>query len=458
MFVMVKVRVIADESGITLEIPGIMTPGGLLSPLVDYFIEKYDTRSSAWAKKVAFAVQLFLEYMHANPMEFDTHALFQNFAKRLLSGTVDPKTRLDHSDLYWRPRSAENRNHIISDLSLFFDWLGRESQAAKALNPFITPTPYDLKWLDAASRYRRQQQLLGHVWTNDTANEHGIRTSGVVRSPRSPMGEPPAFPDDRFEELFFTGFRVGQRVDYRSMLITLLMHGAGFRESEPFHLYLEDVVPDPGNSASALVRIHHPELGSAPWRDGRPGKHLQQNRQQYLMEQYGLPPRTNFEDARKAGWKNPRLDDKYYMTAHWFKPEYGEWFLDTWHRYLQQIVGIKRPHPFAFINLRREPRGEMYKISSFNEAHSAACRRIGLTVDKKLGTTPHGHRHAYGRRLSSAEVAPEFIRIFMHHASLESQRVYTQPSSREMLEALEAANQRLNRLGQRNSEVFKGVQ
>ena len=36
------------------------------------------------------------------------------------------------------------------------------------------------------------------------------------------------------------------------------------------------------------------------------------------------------------------------------------------------------------------------------ESHEKAVEKIGLTVGKHYGTTPHGHRHAYGRRLKNA--------------------------------------------------------
>ena len=124
-------------------------------------------------------------------------------------------------------------------------------------------------------------------------------------------------------------------------------------------------------------------------------------------------------------------------------PEYGEWFLQLWHCYLEQVARIERHHPFAFINLSREPVGGVYTITQYNKAHAAACERIGLTVGKALGTTPHGHRHAYGRRLRNADVDKPLIRRFMHHASEESQQVYTQATTREAIAALEAAAQRL---------------
>jgi integrase len=110
---------------------------------------------------------------------------------------------------------------------------------------------------------------------------------------------------------------------------------------------------------------------------------------------------------------------------------------------LEHVARVDRDHPFAFINLSREPVGAMYTLTQYNKAHAAACERIGLVVGKALGTTPHGHRHAYGRRLRNAGVDKALIRRFMHHASVESQEVYTQATTREALAALEVAARRL---------------
>jgi integrase len=89
--------------------------------------------------------------------------------------------------------------------------------------------------------------------------------------------------------------------------------------------------------------------------------------------------------------------------------------------------------------------GRPYSLAQYNKAHAAACKRIGLTVAKASGTTPHGHRHAYARRLNNAGIEPALIRRFMHHASPESQAVYTQATTKEALAALVAAAQRLQR-------------
>ena len=445
MFVTVKARVYTDATGAYTELPALLTPAGVLEPLLDYCLHRSHDRSLAWMTKVNRSVRMFLEYLQTNPAERDTYHLFQNFAQRLYTGTFDRETGIDPCGLCWSPRSPQDASHIITHLSDFFDWLGEMRPASAQVNPRYAGGAFDRQTDEAAYQYRRSKAFLGHTWApNASPTQTGHRIRGQ-RLPKIERGEPPAFPEERFEELLVKGFCVGGRQDYRWMLITLLLHGAGFRESEPFHLYIQDVLPAPANRAQALVRIHHPSHGAAPadWRDtqGRPRKG---NRAEYLSQQFGLVPRTDLLDRRHAGWKGGMHDGAYYKQAYWFLPEYGEWFLQLWYRYLEQVARSERNHPFVFVNLVREPVGAMCTLNQYNRAHAAACERIGLTVSKALGTTPHGHRHAYGRRLMNASIDKALIRRFMHHASLESQDVYTQANSREALAALEAAVQRLS--------------
>jgi hypothetical protein len=444
MFVSAKIRVQTDETGAYTELPGLVTPSGILTPLLDYCLSRWHDRSLVWMGKVVRSVQMFLEYMQVNPAERDSHELFRNFAQRLYTGTFDLKTGMDPSGLAWSARSTADARHIITDLSFFFEWLGEVRPAAAEVNPRYAGNGYDRACDRAAYIQRRDAALLGHTW------ERGISASPAgfkVRAQRPPHvsdSDPPSFPDERFMELLNDGFRVGAQIDYRGILITLLCHGAGFRESEPFHLYIEDVVPDPSNPKSALVRIHHPSQGSAPrgWRDAH-GRERKGNRMTYLAERYGLLPRNQMLSNRSAGWKGGLHDGDYYKEAYWFEPELGELFLRVWRKYLHQVAQSVRNHPFAFINLSREPKGDMYTLAQFNKAHARACRRIGLKVSKELGTTPHGHRHSYGRRLMKGGVGANYLRKFMHHSSEESQKVYTTPTAQEAREALTLAAERL---------------
>lgn len=446
-FATLRAKVHLDSTGACAEVPVLMTPDGILEPLLDYCLARSHDRSVVWMKKVLRSVALLLEYVQRNEHERGSYQLFQNFGQRLYTGTFDRVTGLDPSELCWRSRSVSEAGQIIVHLTDFFEWLAQVRPAALQVNPRYAGARFDRLTDEVAYQFRRDRAFLGHSW----ATNHGTEGTGRMMRGRRRIvveaSEPPAFPDDRFEELLFSGFKVGNRHDLRGMLITLLLHSAGFRESEPFHLYVGDVFPDPRDSSRATVLIHHPSQGVAPadWVREATGR-SNANRAMYLAHQFGLPPRTDMLDVRRAGWKGGMHDAPFYKAAHWFLPSDGELFLQLWRRYLEQVARVDRRHPFAFINLGREPKGDMYCLGQYNKAHAAACRRIGLPVSKELGTTPHGHRHAYGQRLRKAGVDKFFIRRFMHHSALQSQEVYTQPNLKEMQSELEVAATRLHDL------------
>lgn len=445
MFLTLRVRVHVDHTGAFTEIPAILTPSGWLTPLLDYCLAHSHNRSTAWMEKLNRSVRLFLDYLKANPDQPNPRVLFRNFALRLYTGTFDRETGLDPSWLCWRPLSPNEAARVIRHLSDFFGWLGEGNPLAAGMNPRYIGCAYDRITDEAAYQYRRERAFLGHTWAPNANPESSGRIFRAQRTPKVEMGEPPAFPEDRFEEFLMEGFKVAGRHSYRDILITLLLHGAGFRESEAFHLYINDVFPDPSNPRQAMVLIHHPSFGTAPgdWLDEK-GNPRKGNRAAYLAEKFGLAPRNLLLDSNHAGWKGGTHDAPFYKRAYWFIPEFGELFLKCWYLYMEQVAQLPRPHPYAFINLAQEPKGGMYSLAQFNKAHARACERIGLTVGKTLGTTPHGHRHAYGRRLVGGGLAEEMIRRFMHHSSLESQRVYTTPTTKEMIEGLKAGAERLN--------------
>ena len=61
-----------------------------------------------------------------------------------------------------------------------------------------------------------------------------------------------------------------------------------------------------------------------------------------------------------------------------------------------------------------------------------------------LGTTAHGHRHAYGQRVSNAKIDRQVIQAGMHHKSDESQDVYTEPTIDRVTRELAVASEALN--------------
>lgn len=317
MIVSIKSRVFSDETGAYIEIPALLTSAGVLEPLLDYFISRTQDRSLTWMSKVTRSVGLFLEYTHSNPGESNSYQLFQNFAQRLYTGTIDRRTGADATGLHWLPRSTHDARSIIRHLTDFFDWLSNQRSGVATINPRYAGGAYDRLCDEAAYRYRRDHALLGHIWA-DTPPEVVGRRVRAQRTPRATLGEPPAFPDERFMDLIDKGFKAGPRRDYRNILITLLLHGAGFRASEPFHLYFEDVFPDPANPKRAKVLIHHPSEGVAPggWRD-ESGHARNASRAAYLSKEFGLVPRTQYLDSRGAGWKGGMHDGRYYKQAYW---------------------------------------------------------------------------------------------------------------------------------------------
>lgn len=225
----------------------------------------------------------------------------------------------------------------------------------------------------------------------------------------------------------------------------------GLRVSEPLHLYVHDVSIDPQVEGPtgrdvALVRIFHPSDGRAPddWPEQSAGKAL--NREAYLRGKYGLKPRNQYVSrSMRAGWKVRKLDDAAgnYIQVQWFPKIFGEWFLDVWKLYLRQLREVPRAHPFAFVVLHGPDRGKPLSMDAYLASHQRAVRRIGLEPAKLNGTTAHGHRHAYGQRLVDAGVDVLVRRNALHHASLESQLPYTEPTAAKVSAILAAAMRQL---------------
>lgn len=459
-----RAQIVSDATGAISEIPVLLTSEGPLLSLVDYLLWQQHDRSSAWMRKVVQDVKLLLTYMKANASCFeDPERLFHSFIQRLYTGTIG-EDGLDPSGLYWKRYDHRVIGNILTRLTDFSNWVA-DRQGVIPLNPLRTATGYDEMVAIAASASRKNRAFLGHTWQAMSVRKAQFSRSTLSRRPPkvSAADDAHAFPERYFEDLLFHGFcrRNGQgqpnpakRLNFRDVLITLLMHGAGFRLSECFHLWICDVRPSPKDPSVAQVRIHHPSLGEAPddFFDER-GNPIKCNRGTYLASKYAMRPRNELLNRYHAGWKDPSLDANFYMEAYWFHEELGRHFMRYWNLYLRQIVHIPRHHPYAFIVVQGPSAGGMYCIDSFVEAHSRAVERIGLVPAKNHGTTPHGHRHAYGRRLMRGGVDPLMRQRALHHKSPGSQVVYTTPNSADVSKALNDAAARLDILAAEGRHV-----
>ena len=452
--VRVKAKVYLDNTGNYIQIPVLLTKDGILKPLLEYTIDRFNKRSLSWFNQLFLVVTKFMEYLDVHPGEKDPRKTFGNFALSLQYGTVDDDGN-DPSGLYWKPRISQART-LILNLSEFFDYVSDERNLPK-VNPPDTSNRYNELLAEKAYQHRRNKAFLGHTW--DIHNRDSLPRSVFVKAkPKLEVVNPPAFPEERFKDLLFKGFKTRDVFDYRGMLITILIHGAGFRLSEAFHLYFDDVKM---YKDEPIVEIYHPEYGTAPktWKDAL-GHQKKGNRLEYLREQYGMQPRNVMMGSNHAGWKGGTHNSdtngaKYFKKAYFFPESYGDLFVAIWKLYLKQVASIQSlGHPFAFVNLG-DKEGTLYKINKYQKAHKRACEKIGLVSLKSNGTTPHGHRHAYGQRIDSAGFSKEYIRRFLHHSSIESQDVYTaKKRMKQVRDALKEASKKVNGIDVDNGDLL----
>ena len=424
---------VTDAIGVQYELPVIVTDNGVLDQFARY-INRYRNKSRSWQESSTFAVQLLLEYMEVNQRFYDTpQALFREFSDALYSGTVSK--RWDPSGLWWQKRQSADASKLIKHITHFTDWLSQVGENTNLqLNPWREATRHEERLNWAAYLHRRDNSFLSHLMkpTNENKQSRHVRsrTSRVER--QTPVKN---FPEEYFDLLLSEGFRRRARdsrgpTDLRNVLITYLMHYGGLRLSEALSLWSDDVSFE-GNEV--IVRVYHPEEGLAPDRKS--------NRTDYLQRKYGLQPRKRLvkaSDPLFLGWKESLITDphRHCFEVFFYHGDRGQDFARLWldyHRKQRVKPKAGEDHPYAFTNQFGQP----YSHKSFRKAHKLAVERIGLDYHKMAGTTPHGHRHAFGQRLARDGASQLTIRNAMHHVSLESSLVYTQPTATQIRKELQ---------------------
>lgn len=430
-----------------------------MMPLVEYILEHGRTRSLAWQRELTRSVGLFVDYLKANEVRFQASTnrpqVLAEFVEALVGGTIR-RDGEDPSGLYWEPKSPTRSTVHLNAVTGFGDWLVQQYDTTP-INPWRESTMSEKIAYWRRFDKRKAGSLLAHTYDHGRALQAAAkaRTVRVLRKSIShDTSAAKHFPDSAFLDLLQIGFRRrgneaatahNARMNIRDMMITILMHAGGLRESEPFHLFVSDVLIDPHNAKSALVRLYHPEYGAAPadFLDPITNRSIKGTREQYLKAKWDLEPRNLVAGRFHAGWKDLKMSNgkENYTVVHWFPSFWGEIFLALFKTFITKVRSRHAAHPYLFVSTKESVDGDPYTIDSYRQSHAKAVRRIGLPVGKDYGTTPHGHRHAYAQRLTDAGLAEEVIQATLHHKSRESQQVYNVPTSEKVRTVLAAASE-----------------
>ncbi|MBD8616867.1 site-specific integrase [Pseudomonas putida] len=443
--VRVWARVVSDDTGIAYEMPVLITEAGHVNVLTGYLIQNFGM-SESWKVNVTRSVQRMIEYLEANErLCGDPETVFASFATRLYTGTIGDDG-LDPSGLGWIPSSTEASTRTINALKDFLDHAARKLGTITP-NPLVKATSYDERLNYAAWFRKNQADFLGHLEHKSLPvllqEARAYRPQGRLSGSTSNSFE---FPRGLFPKLYIQGYGGDRdpRCIVRDRLILLLMDCGGCRESEPLHLWVEDVAADPANPKSALVKIFHPQSGVAP--DDSRKRTRKEKRAALLRKKYGLTARNFLTGSQRVGWKSKIVDHTdNYMQVFWFPPGAGELFANLWKIHLRYLATVERHHPYAFVSYEKNRMGKPFSLNALNSNYESALARINQIRSKSQGCSTHGHRHAFSQRMRRAGLAPIIIRKALHQKSLASQATYTQPTNEEVTEAMNTAYEVLER-------------
>lgn len=407
-----------------------------MESLLAFFREKCFSISAERA--YAHAAGKFIEWLSVRAVDFTEvghrSIVYTAFAHDLQFGTYR-----DGKDVYglnWKATSQANLQRLLGCLIKFSDWLVMR-YGSTMLNPLEQNASYGdqiICW----RRWNNQKtgSLLAHIKNSHRAlsNAATIRRFAPPRSRNALSQDVKAFPVEHVDSLLWKGFinpgaendpRPWIKYNLRDILITMLCLYGGCRESEPLHLWIEDVFVDPLDPTTALVLIHEPFEGMVDFVDPMTGVKKKTTRADFLHRFCGgRKPLTLETGRRHAGWKGSLLThrERRAFQVFWIDKNAGRAFLTLWKMYLQHVRPVVPWMPWAFLTKATQPLGAI----GFSDSFTAAVRRIGLKPSKWSGTSTHGLRHRYGQWLNHLGLGEKEGQVAMHHRNAKSQEVYRQ--------------------------------
>jgi hypothetical protein len=436
--------------------------------LVNYIIERNADKSEKWIRNLYQGAIALLDFISANPGYSNKPAkMYREFVQSFQTGSVDIHGD-DPSQLYWLARSPESSRKHLKLLDRWLDYASEKTGGVQ-VNPFVQADAIESHINRMAYLKRTEKAVLGHLNSKAGAFELASSVREVLyrRPPPSPnRAKSIAFPEDRFYDQLFEGYVIHGReketdplkkYNWQALLINTLMNSGGVRISEPFHIWVDDIIEDPENPGSALVRIYHPEFGAPPRRERGEFKRTY-TREAYLQANYpGVLPRNRASGNYFAGWKGAALDPSTkHFQVYWFPTADGKLFWKVWKIFIKQRIdaGIDCSlHPFAFVNLDGKYKGRPYTIDTFRSTYKRAVERIGLIPRRSLGTMPHNNRHAYGHRATAADIDNITLKTMFHHINIESQETYRGISDADINKILTDKSELLNQRGSSKAPI-----
>lgn len=440
----------------------VLTREGPLEILMAYFAEIGISKSESWRDNTARAIGLLYDFtvQTADLYPFGDNnniEILSDFARALQYGTIQSDGS-DHTGLFWPSQGAVSVTTNIYVITEFSDYcvyrFGMKPYNPKNRKPnFAEKIAMYRKW-----DHRNRNSFLRHLNKKGDWKEEKVRavTTGYAQPVKK--NPPKSFPPEYFNKLILEGFVARGtssvspfhiRNQLRDAMIAILQGAAGFRKSEPFHLFVDDIIENPHKPGHAYVRIHHPEQGRVMARDlSDPKQKIKSFKRSDFLESIGYRSQRSLSRTERSGWKSPAVktdaeSKSLYMEAYFFPPIWGKIFWDYYKAYLHIRAQFRPVHPFLFVSTRGATSGEPYKNNQYDKKLRIAVKRIGLIPKKSFGTTSHGLRHMYGYNLRRAGVDLEMRKDCMHHKSIESTLQYGLPDSGEVFDTLEEAHKSL---------------